>query len=103
MTLSIRFTDKPLGHEILNVDVRSLDDASFRQIDEAYKEYGVIVIRNQDMTPAEQIAFSQRFGPLDRFVFDRFNMKELPEIFIVSNLLEDGKPVGMEDAGRYWH
>lgn len=103
MTLNLRFIDKPLGHEILGVDVRNLDDVTFAAIDAAYKEYGVVVIRNQHLTPEEQITFSRRFGPLDRFVFDRFNMKECPEIFIVSNLLEDGKPVGMEDAGRYWH
>lgn len=103
MSIEIKFSDKPLGHEIVGVDLRHLDDAGFAQIDEAYKKYGVVVIRNQHLTPEDQLAFSRRFGSLDQFVFDRFNLKEHPEIFVVSNLLEDGKPIGMEDAGRYWH
>jgi taurine dioxygenase len=103
MGLEIRFTDKPLGHELCGVDLNNLDDETFQQIDEAYKKYGVVVIRGQNLTPESQLAFSRRFGSLDRFVFDRFNMKEHPEIFIVSNIIEDGRPIGMEDAGRYWH
>ena len=103
MTLTITPNASPLGHEIGGVDLRELDDASFAAIDEAYKKYGVVVVRNQDLTPAEQIAFSRRFGPLQPFALDRFNRKDNPEIFIVSNLLEEGKPIGMEDAGRYWH
>ncbi len=103
MVLDIRFTDKPLGHAIHNVDLRKLDESTFEEIDAAYKQYGVIVIRDQTLSPDEQLAFSRRFGSLDRFVFDRFNMKTHPEIFIVSNILENGAPIGMEDAGRYWH
>ena len=103
MALSIRPSGKPLGHEICGVDLHNCDDQTFSQIDQAYREFGVVVIRDQKLSPEDQLAFSRRFGPLDRFVFDRFNMKEHPEIFIVSNLIEDGKPIGMEDAGRYWH
>ena len=103
MTLDIHFNGTPLGHEIRGVDLNNLDEQTFNAIDEAYKTYGVVVIRDQKLTPDQQLNFSRRFGSLDRFVFDRFNMKENPEIFIVSNLLDEGKPVGMEDAGRYWH
>ncbi len=103
MALELRATDKPLGHAIHGIDVRNIDDATFQAIDTAYREYGVIVSRDQSLDPAEQIAFSKRFGPLDQFVFDRFNMKSHPEIFIVSNILDQGSPIGMEDAGRYWH
>ena len=30
-------------------------------------------------------------------------MKELPEVFVLSNIIENGQPIGMSDAGRYWH
>lgn len=101
--LEIRYTDTPLGHAIHGVDLNDLDQATFERIDEVYRRYGVIVIRDQTLSPDQQLAFSRRFGALDRFVFDRFNMKSHPEIFIVSNVLENGEPIGMEDAGRYWH
>lgn len=103
MTISITKNASPLGHEISGADLRNLDDDSFAAIDAAYRKFGVIVVRDQNLSPEEQMAFSRRFGALERFALDRFNKKEHPEIFIVSNLLEEGKPIGMEDAGRYWH
>jgi taurine dioxygenase len=103
MSVHLELSGAPLGHQIRGVDLRNLDDASFDAIDEAYKKYGVVVIRDQILTPEEQIAFSSRFGKLNPFALDRFNMREHPEIFIVSNIIEDGRPIGMEDAGRYWH
>tara|TARA_A100001037_G_scaffold148334_1_gene133944 strand:+ start:13587 stop:14432 length:846 start_codon:yes stop_codon:yes gene_type:complete len=85
------------------VDLRNLDDATFAEIEAAFDEYGVIVFRDQFLTPAEQVAFSRRFGPLDHFPYGLFNMADHPEIVILSNILQEGKPIGMNDAGRYWH
>jgi len=105
MPLDIRFADAPLGHEIRGVDLaQPLADDVFREIEAAYDNYGVIVFRDQHITPDQQIAFSKRFGPLDRYVLDRYNMKSHPEIFVISNILdEQGVPIGLADAGRYWH
>ena len=103
MSIEIIKTSYPLGHEIKNVDLRNVDEETFSQIEAAYDQYGVVVIRNQNLTPQEQVNFSKRFAKLDRFVLKEFNLPELPEIFVVSNIIQDGKPLGMDDAGRYWH
>lgn len=103
MVLQIRFADAPLGHEIANVNVADLDDATFAEIEAAYNKYGVICFRNQNITPEQHIAFSKRFGPLDKYVIDKYNHEKYPDIFVVSNIIENGKPLGMADAGRYWH
>lgn len=103
MPLDIKFSGAPLGHEIRGVDLANLDDATFAEIEATYDKYGVVVIRGQKLDPEHQVAYSRRFGPLDRFVLDRFNHKQFPEVFILSNIIEDGVPVGMNEAGRYWH
>ncbi len=104
MSVEIKFVDAPLGHEIQGVDIaKGLSDADFRAIEEAYDRYGVIIIRGQKLSPQQQVEFSRRFGPLDRYVLDKYNMKDWPEVFIVSNIIENGKPIGLGDAGRYWH
>lgn len=103
MPLEIRFNEAPLGHEIAGVDVRNLSEEEFRQIEEAYDTYGVIVFRGQKLTPDEQVAFSRRFGPLEQFVLQRYNLKTHPEVFVVSNIIENGEPIGLGDAGQYWH
>lgn len=103
MPLDIAFSGAPLGHEIRGVNVAQLSDAQFAEVEHAWNEYGVVVFRNQTLTPDEQIAFSKRFGELDRYILDRYNLASHPEIFVVSNILVDGKPIGLGDAGRYWH
>ena len=101
--VEIVMSGAPLGHEIRGVDVANLRDEEFAAIEAAYDRYGVIVIPNQKLTPDQQIAFSKRFGNLDRYILDKYNMKTHPEIFIVSNIIENGEPIGLGDAGRYWH
>ena len=103
MTLEIRHVDAPLGHHILNADLCHLDDATFTAIEDAFNRYGVIVIENQTLPPEAQLAFTRRLGKEIRYPFDAFQLPGFPDIFVVSNVIENGKPIGMADAGRLWH
>ncbi|MFN3495250.1 MAG: flagellar hook-basal body complex protein, partial [Hydrogenophaga sp.] len=96
--------DAPLGHEIRGIDLsEAIDDATIGEIDRAWGEHGVVVFRDQDLTPAQLVSVSRRFGGLLRFGIDAYNLPSHPEIFVVSNIVENGRPVGMADAGRDWH
>src|SRR5687767_14562467 len=64
MALTIKHTSAPLGHELVGVDLKTVDEPTFRELDEAYKKYGVIVVRGQNLSPRELIDFSGRFGKL---------------------------------------
>ena len=55
------------------------------------------------MTPSEHIAFTRRLGPLHIMEPLEFNLAGHPEIFIVSNVEEGGKAVGLKRAGWGWH
>jgi taurine dioxygenase len=100
----IRPGGAPIGAEILGLDLaREIDDVVFAEIAASFNRHGVIVFRDQRLTPEQQIAFSRRFGPLQVNVRSEFNKPGHPEIFIVSNVEIDGKPIGSRDAGRYWH
>jgi taurine dioxygenase len=55
------------------------------------------------MKPQQHIAFSRHFGPLEAHVVGEFNLPGHPEIFVVSNVKEDGKLKGAVYAGQYWH
>ena len=61
----------------------------------------------ETIDPDEHIAFSRRFGELEKFLADpavgRDMLPGKPEIFRVSNKVVDGEPAGREDAGTYWH
>lgn len=96
--------DAPLGAEVVGLDLsQPLPDDTFRQVHRAHLDHHVLVFRDARITPAQQIAFSRRFGPLQRHVLHQFALPGHPEILVVSNIVENGKPIGLGDAGHYWH
>jgi taurine dioxygenase len=96
--------DAPLGAAIEGLDLaRPIGDAAFARIHRAHLDHHVLVFRDQRITPSQQIAFSRRFGPLQIHVLRQFQLPSHPEILIVSNIREEGKPVGLGDAGQLWH
>lgn len=96
--------DAPLGAEVVGLDLsQPLPDDTFRQVHRAHLDHHVLVFRDARITPAQQIAFSRRFGPLQIHVLHQFQLAGHPEILVVSNIVENGKPIGLGDAGHYWH
>jgi taurine dioxygenase len=100
-------TGAALGAEIRGVDLRTLDAAQFAAIERAWHEHQVILVRNQTLGDHELIAFSRRFGDLDWAPIQetgRRFVEGLPEIYIVSNVMVNGEPIGSLGAGEaVWH
>ena len=62
-----------------------------------------MVFPDQHLTPVEHIAFSRRFGALHIHMLEQYLMDGHPELLVLSNVKRDGRAIGIEDAGRYWH
>lgn len=93
-----------LGAEIRGVDLgKDLSNATFAGIHDAFLAHSVLVFREQKIDPDHLADFSRRFGPLEEHVIKQFSLKENPNVFIVSNVKEKGKPIGAIRAGQYWH
>jgi taurine dioxygenase len=105
MSFEIRDLDAPLGAEILGLDLSEPPrEPELGHIREALAGRGVLVFRDQSrLAPEEHVAFSRAFGPLQIHIQHHFHHPEHPEILVVSNVVENGKPIGLADAGRYWH
>jgi alpha-ketoglutarate-dependent taurine dioxygenase len=103
--LTINRIGKHLGAEISGIDLsQPLDDNTFSQVAKAFYDNEVVVFRKQKLTPEQQIAFTRRFGTLEQHVRKEHRLEGYPEILIVSNVLNaEGKAIGVEDAGRFWH
>ncbi len=109
------FTVSPLaavaGAEVTGVDVsRNLSDGEFAALKKAWLDHnGILVIRDQALTPEQHLAFSRRFGPLFgeaealQDTVKKYLLPGHPGIYRVSNKVEDGKPLGRARAGTYWH
>lgn len=103
-TFSVVPMDASVGAEILGIDLSSdMDDATFAEIREAFYRHSVIFFRKQRITEEQQITFSRRFGELEAHVMTQYLHLDHPEILIVSNVVENGRNIGIFDAGRYWH
>ena len=104
MVLEIRPLHGEFAGEVTGVapDLQ-VDDATLREIEAAWFRYGILVFRNLDMTPAEHVAFTRRLGPLHIMVPSEFNLSEFPEVWVVGNAEQDGKPLGLRGAGMGFH
>jgi len=65
MALTLRPLHPLFGVEVLDVDVKRLDERTFKDIVHAFNEHSVLLFPGQRLTDAEQITFSRHFGPLE--------------------------------------
>jgi taurine dioxygenase len=102
--MRIKALSEHVGAEISGVNLAAdLSDGTFERIEDAYNHYSVMVFRDQQLTPEQQIAFARRFGELEISPRTEFALPGYPEILVLSNIIENGKPIGNADAGRTWH
>ncbi|HTQ32915.1 MAG TPA: TauD/TfdA family dioxygenase [Stellaceae bacterium] len=80
-----------------------VDDATLRDLEAAWFRHSVLVFRDLGMTPAEHVAFTRRLGPLHIMVPSEFNLPDHPEVWVVGNAEENGKPLGLRGAGMGFH
>jgi taurine dioxygenase len=94
-----------VGAEVFGVDLaRPLDDRAFAAIHRAFLDHAVLVFRDQDIGVTQHLAFTRRFGEPEVHILDQFNLPGFPHILVLSNAKDEtGAPLGLEDAGRYWH
>src|SRR3954451_18989578 len=100
-------TGSTLGAEVVGVDLRDVDDHAFKAIHRAWLDHLVLLFRNQDLDDDQLIAFSRRFGDLDLAPIQENGRRFVdghPEIYVVSNVLENGVAIGSLGAGEaVWH
>ena len=93
----------PLGADVLGFDAKCADDESMARIRAAFALHGVLCFREQSLDQEQLIGFTRRFGEIESYVLSDYALKDHPEILVVSNVREHGKPIGLTDAGTTWH
>lgn len=93
-----------LAAEVMGMDLsRPLPDKTFADVVDLFHAHQVLVFRDQNLTPAQQVAFTQRFGPLEIHVSRQYTLPDQPEILLLTNEIKDGKRVSLADGGSEWH
>jgi len=98
---------KTLGAEIRGVDLRNINQREFASIYRAWLDHLAVLLRGQQLTDEDLIAFSRRFGDLDWAPVQETGRRFVeghPEIYVVSNVIENDAPIGSLGAGEAtWH
>jgi taurine dioxygenase len=96
-----------LGCEITGITLaEAVEPKLFDKVYEAFLDYELILFRDVDLPPATQVAFARRFGEIQIHVMNQYQRyPEFPEIYMLTNQGQDGKPTGKHpDKGTlHWH
>ena len=96
-----------LGAVVRDARLSVLGEGEWRRIEDAFHRHAVLVFPEAHLSEAEHIAFSRRFGPLERTLSQR---TERQEISLLSNVGKDGAVAKPDDklglflkGNRSWH
>ena len=103
-----------LGAEIRGIDLKTIDDAAFARLHAQWLDHLLLVFRGQSMQPQDLVNFARRFGtPVTSSNLHKRDLEERtankvfnlpPEVTVVTNVKQDGKPVGILGDGEVvWH
>ncbi|MDO9500161.1 TauD/TfdA family dioxygenase [Falsiroseomonas sp.] len=93
-----------VGATVRGVDLaQPLTDADFRTLLRALGTHGVLCAPDQSLEAPQLSTLGSRFGTLEHNVANMFHPPDHPEVMILSNVVQDGMAVGLNDAGQGWH
>jgi len=108
MTMAIENLEAALGAIVRGIDLsRPLAADEVRTLEHVWRERLVVVLRGQRLSDPQLIAFSRQFGELDPPGPNPYGepfIREHPELNVISNVVENGKPIGnLGDGEAVWH
>lgn len=81
--LEIRTVGEQIGAEIYGVDVKAMGDETFRRIYQAWLDFNVIAVRDQDLEVADYLDYSRRFGEVVRHPSKSTRHPQYPEVTVL--------------------
>jgi taurine dioxygenase len=97
-------TGKVLGARVEGLDLaQPLGERDANSVVQALGQYGVLRFPGQKLSAANLRDFSAQFGDLEVNVISTYQEPGMPEVMILSNMLENDKQIGLRDAGQGWH
>ncbi len=100
---TIEPTGQILGATVRGVDLaKPLSDGDFATILLALGRHGVLRFPDQHLDAMALRDFSRRFGAIQEMLTG-YHEPGMPEVGILSNVVENGRPIGLADAGQDWH
>jgi taurine dioxygenase len=99
----IRELKPGFGAEIEGIDFPTATEAQKALIVDAFHHHGALLLRDQQMSPDDLLAFIRLFGEAEGHTLQQFTLPGYPNIYILSNKVIDGRPIGAHNDGVGWH
>ena len=106
--VEFRKLSRHTGAEILGIDLaKPLAQSAVDEIWKLFVEHTMILFRGQQLDQAELVAATSQFGKVAEItrpkeVQTSGQKKLLPQIMLITNIREDGKPIGAHPDGEMW-
>ena len=96
---------KDFAVEVSNIKIGSeVTEDDIIEIKSLWSQYKLIIFRDQEITETDLVSFSRYLGDLEIHVRTEYLSPENPEILYVSNVKENGRPIGiLSDNEVGWH
>jgi taurine dioxygenase len=91
------------GAEILGVDLAAADSETLRAVVETFHRHGAILLRGQKMSPGQLVDFVAQFGEPEDHTLQQYTVPGFPKVYVLSNRVVEGKPIGAHNDGVGWH
>jgi taurine dioxygenase len=94
----------PFGCRIEGINIQAgVDDQTAQQLSDALNTYLVVCVSGTPYGSEELVNWATKLGPLEINVSKAFQNTQYPQVMTLSNVMVDGKPQGLADAGQEWH
>jgi taurine dioxygenase len=103
--MNIVASGKVLGASVEGLDLASrLPDDTVESLVQGLGKHSVLRFPKQSLNGKQLRDFAARFGELEVNVASgAYQEPGVPEVMILSNIVENGRPIGLADAGQDWH
>jgi len=92
-----------LGVEIASLQASKATAADVRTLMQILARHGVVVLRDQELQPKDYVSFARLFGEIEPSTRERYWLPEQNEIYVISNVVENGREIGNPNDGFFWH
>ncbi|MEU8032248.1 TauD/TfdA family dioxygenase [Streptomyces sp. NPDC049099] len=92
-----------LGATIEDFDHAGASDTDIETLKQTVYTKKIAVLKGQDLTPQQFLDLGTRLGQPETYYEPMYHHPELPEIFVSSNVPENGKQIGVPKTGKFWH
>ncbi|WDO10587.1 TauD/TfdA family dioxygenase [Streptomyces murinus] len=102
----MQIKDQPgaaLGVTVEDFDHITASEVDIQALKRAVYTKKIAVLKRQDLTPAQFLALGRRLGRPETYYEPMYRHPDVPEVFVSSNVPEDGRQIGVPKTGKFWH